>query len=210
MRVQQEKRCGAVAIVCLGDSLTYGYGVAAGEGWVERLAAQWQMPVVNAGVPGYTTEDMRRCFAQTVLVLQPAAVYVMGGTNDLFGGEAVDSIMENVAAMTNMARQAAVVPVLLAPPPVWADSPNKTWFTDCDYHHVNRKLLLLEETLQAYGAATHCTVVSTRAALLKLQDEEGYLPDNIHLRSVAYAALAAYIGQSTAHVWRSLAGGGDG
>lgn len=42
-------------VACLGDSTTFGWGVEEDEAWPARLAARLGRPVLNGGVPGYTT-----------------------------------------------------------------------------------------------------------------------------------------------------------
>ena len=43
------------AILCLGDSTTFGWGVEEAEAWPARLSALLGRAVVNGGVPGYST-----------------------------------------------------------------------------------------------------------------------------------------------------------
>src|SRR3989338_7880852 len=47
-------------IICFGDSLTEGYGVAAGRDFPSLLAKGLQQDVINAGVSGDTTTDALR------------------------------------------------------------------------------------------------------------------------------------------------------
>ena len=58
---------GELRVLCLGDSLTFGYGVAAEETWPDALrgllAERLGRPVItgNAAVPGYGTVEQARC-----------------------------------------------------------------------------------------------------------------------------------------------------
>lgn len=45
------------AVLCLGDSTTFGWGVAESEAWPAVLAALLGRPVTNGGVPGYSTHQ---------------------------------------------------------------------------------------------------------------------------------------------------------
>lgn len=51
-------------IVCLGDSLTYGYGVPRKDGWVSLAAQATGHTLVNKGVSGDTTGGMLARFAR--------------------------------------------------------------------------------------------------------------------------------------------------
>jgi acyl-CoA thioesterase-1 len=74
---------GERVLVCLGDSLTAGYGVDEGEAYPALLqrSLQPQWRVVNAGVSGDTSADgLKRL--DWVLRSQPDAVFVALGAND--------------------------------------------------------------------------------------------------------------------------------
>lgn len=61
------------ATLCLGDSTTFGWGVAEGEAWPARLEARAGAPVTNAGVPGYTTHQGRQTLT-AALATKPSRV----------------------------------------------------------------------------------------------------------------------------------------
>ncbi len=76
-------------IVCLGDSITRGYGLPAGHAWPALLEAAlhesregaiWS--VVNAGVPGDTILQGLARMERDVLIHRPAVVFVAFGLND--------------------------------------------------------------------------------------------------------------------------------
>jgi acyl-CoA thioesterase-1 len=73
-------------IVCLGDSLTAGYGTEPGQAYPDFLQAElnhegYSYRVVNAGVSGNTTKDGLERVDQ-VIALKPALVVVEFGGND--------------------------------------------------------------------------------------------------------------------------------
>lgn len=63
-------------VLAVGDSLTYGEGVAAGETFAARLEAALGVPVVNAGVPGYSTRQAAARAAGLLPRLRPDLVLV--------------------------------------------------------------------------------------------------------------------------------------
>jgi lysophospholipase L1-like esterase len=97
-------------IVMLGDSLTE-------EGDWSRLFADRDM--VNAGFSGYTTEQIARLAGDAVRA-QPAAVFVLSGTNDVFQGYApswtTDRLDELVTAIVTESPGTRIV--LQTVPPV--------------------------------------------------------------------------------------------
>lgn len=67
----------APPLLALGDSLTYGEGVAAGETFPALLEARLGRPVVNAGVPGYSSQQMVGRGRRLVDRLDPPLVLVV-------------------------------------------------------------------------------------------------------------------------------------
>lgn len=74
-------------IVCLGDSLTYGFPYGPGVSWVAYVSRICGLSLSNAGVNGNTMEDMAARFDRDVLAKKPATVVILGGSNDAFWGE---------------------------------------------------------------------------------------------------------------------------
>jgi len=119
---------GERVIVALGDSLTAGRGVAAGEAYPARLQERlrregYHYRVVNAGVSGDTTAGgIRR--VDWVLRANPEIVIVALGANDGLRGQPVGAMRDNLARIVERL-QAAGARVLLAGmrvPPNYGDS----------------------------------------------------------------------------------------
>ncbi|HUT52500.1 MAG TPA: GDSL-type esterase/lipase family protein [bacterium] len=77
----------ASVILCLGDSHTYGAGVAADEAYPARLQAMlaakgYRVNVVNLGAPGTNTSEIRRRLPQWLASYHPAAVIVLASVNN--------------------------------------------------------------------------------------------------------------------------------
>lgn len=105
-------------LLVFGDSLSAGYGLDAGRGWVallqQRLQAQalpWQ--VVNASVSGETTAGGRARLDATLMHFQPAVVVLELGGNDGLRGQPVASMQANLAAMIAQIRAKGAQPLLL-------------------------------------------------------------------------------------------------
>jgi lysophospholipase L1-like esterase len=88
---------GALRVVAIGSSSTFGYGVAADEAWPAQLRTALlrrspgrEIVVVNAGVPGGTAERLRFFLEGVVLGLRPDLVVIDLGFNDHTYGGAVD------------------------------------------------------------------------------------------------------------------------
>ena len=74
-------------ILCLGDSLTYGFGLPRGLVWTALCAAQTGAELLGRGVNGNTTGGMLAVLPDLLVREHPDAVLLMGGTNDIaYGG----------------------------------------------------------------------------------------------------------------------------
>lgn len=85
------KPANVVRVLCLGDSTTYGLGVAEPDSWPRRLEALLnerppagsRIEVVNAGVPAFNTDDALAWFHAIADRVEPDAVLLGWFANDL-------------------------------------------------------------------------------------------------------------------------------
>ena len=73
-------------IICFGDSLTFGTGAPPGASYPAQLAEMIGRPVINAGLPGDTTDGALRRLERDVLAKSPRIVLITLGGNDLRKG----------------------------------------------------------------------------------------------------------------------------
>ncbi|MFN3543663.1 MAG: arylesterase [Thiobacillus sp.] len=111
----------ACTVLIVGDSLSSGYGLAPGKGWVELLDARLQQRapgwrVVNASISGDTTQN-------GVLRLQPAldrhrpqGVLIELGGNDALRGAPPAIIKQNLQTMIRQAQATGAWVALLEAP----------------------------------------------------------------------------------------------
>jgi lysophospholipase L1-like esterase len=124
-RVWRERRSGWAervdhdqnAVVFLGDSIT--------QGWGERLASAFPgVKVANRGISGDTTRGVLLRLEEDVLVLDPAAVVLLIGTNDLEEGATPEIITGNLELiLAAFERHDPRMPIVLCQ--VFPSSPDK-------------------------------------------------------------------------------------
>ncbi|MEN6460799.1 MAG: SGNH/GDSL hydrolase family protein [Syntrophomonas sp.] len=90
-------------IVCLGDSITYGFPFGPTFSWVQMLSEVIDAEVINKGINGNTTTDMMERFDRAVLRNEPTHVLIMGGINDVLCRESFDRITWNLRLMAEKA-----------------------------------------------------------------------------------------------------------
>ena len=114
----------AINILVLGDSLSAGYGLEAGKGWVDLLRESvcsevTGCQVINASISGDTTGGGRARLASLLDQHQPDVLIVELGGNDGLRGYPLESIRLNLATIieTGLAGHAQVLLVGMRIPP---------------------------------------------------------------------------------------------
>lgn len=102
-------------IVCLGDSITWGFPWGPSVSWVAMLQKQMDAEFINKGINGNTTSDMLRRFERAVIDQQPTHVIIMGGINDVICAESFDRISWNIREMVEKAEEAGINVILGQP-----------------------------------------------------------------------------------------------
>ncbi len=83
-------------IICFGDSITFGYGVNPGEDYPTALAKMVNLPVINAGIDGDTTNEALKRIATDVFKKEPLLVIVEFGGNDFLEKIPLEQTVNNV------------------------------------------------------------------------------------------------------------------
>ena len=101
----------APVLLVVGDSVSAGYGLSGGQGWVEllvkKLAADgYKYRVVNASISGDTTAGGRVRLPALLAQHKPAVVIVELGGNDALRGGKLATTRENLDAMVAVSQAA--------------------------------------------------------------------------------------------------------
>ncbi len=168
-------------VVFYGDSITEGWGANGAPFFPGK-------PYVNRGISGQTTAQMLLRFRQDVIELDPAAVVILAGTNDLAGntGYATLAMIEdNLRSMTELAQAHDIRVVLSSVLPV-ADYPWRPGVRPA------AKVRALNAWLRDYAQARGVTYLDYHAAM---SNAEGGLDarlaaDGVHPTPAGYAVMA--------------------
>lgn len=127
-------------IVCIGDSLTYGYGVKQENVWHNLLKRNTGFRVLNRGVNGDGISGVRRRFDRDVVNERPDICFMMIGTNDLIEGAGIERIAGVVEELKTKAVRAGIEFVFLIPPYILEEDAKLEWNLQGDYSGANKKL----------------------------------------------------------------------
>ena len=99
----------ARTILVFGDSLSAGYGLPSGSGWVNLLEQRLKRErldyaVVNASISGETTLGGRNRIVSALAEHQPSVVVVQLGANDGLRGNSIEETRRNLIAIVEASR----------------------------------------------------------------------------------------------------------
>lgn len=169
---------GEARVVFLGDSITEGWDMA------DFFPGK---PYVNRGISGQTTPQILLRFRQDVIALQPKAVVILAGTNDIAentGPITIAAIEDNLMSMAELARANGIRVVLSSVLPAAA-----YWWQP----HIQpaEKILALNTWMKEYAEKEgfvfldyYSTTVNTKRGL---KDE--LTTDGVHPNRAGYALM---------------------
>ncbi len=102
-------------IICLGDSLTYGYGVWSSQCWVTRLAEATGIRCLNFGTNGDTSGYMLDRARRHIIPDKAEAgdiIIIMGGANDVLMYGADENDAANIINIADLAKSKGCTPVI--------------------------------------------------------------------------------------------------
>ncbi|HAQ42222.1 MAG TPA: arylesterase [Clostridiales bacterium] len=127
-------------IVCLGDSLTYGFGVRRSRSWTKLAQEKSGMEIINEGICGDTSGGMLSRFQSAVSSQNPELVLIMGGVNDLIVGADLGTVKSNIMAMTHQAIAKYITPVIGIPTKIDLENVRQDWAGFSDFNRVAEEL----------------------------------------------------------------------
>lgn len=172
-----------------GENRVVFYGNSITDAWSQYFAAMFPgKPYIGRGISGQTTPQMLVRFHQDVAALQPKVVVILAGTNDIAGNtgpSTLEMIEDNLAAMTELAKQHHIRVVLSSVLPVF-DYPWKPGLEPA------AKIIALNAWMKRYAAAVGETYLDYYTAMA---DARGGLPaavsrDGVHPNEAGYRMMA--------------------
>lgn len=168
-----------IKVVCLGDSITWGFPYGPEYSWVSMLEGILDAEFINEGVNGNTTDDMLRRFYRCVIRNEPTHLVILGGANDVMWQESIDRIVRNLQTMVEKAR-AEGIKVIMATP------------TAINHREVERRLSRLRSWIKGYARENSLPVIDFAAAYFDADGRiraELLLLDGAHPNKDGYRAM---------------------
>ena len=164
------------------------YGNSITDGWGRSSPFFPGKPYVNRGISGQTTPQMLLRFRQDVVALEPAAVVILAGTNDIAGNtgpSTAEMTEDNFMSMVEIAKANHIAVVLASILPA-SDYPWKPGLAP------GPKIAALNTWMKAYAAKNHVVYLDYYSAMVN--ESLGLSPDlatdGVHPTPAGYAIMA--------------------
>ena len=101
-------------LLVLGDSLSAGYGINQGSGWVDLLRYDWKdrHQIINGSISGDTTGGGLNRLPLLLEKFSPDYVLLELGGNDGLRGQPLSLMKNNLLSMIKLCRDAGAEPIL--------------------------------------------------------------------------------------------------
>lgn len=173
----------SIKVVCLGDSITWGFPFGTEYSWVKMLNDIHRGEFINQGINGNTTSDMLRRFDRSVLQYNPSHVVIMGGINDVILRESFDRISLNLKTMAQRAQDAGIKVIFGTP-------------TAFDDPQTERLLKRIRDWIKDYALQNNIRIIDFAGAFFNSDGNmrlELLLPDGGHPTKEGYQAIFTQI-----------------
>lgn len=127
-------------VICIGDSITVGYGVNTEYSWFELLKNSNDNMFINKGINGDTTFGVLSRYYKDVTLNNPTDVLILVGTNDFLLNRSLKNTMENLLLIINETLENNINPIVGIPMKIEINLASKIWTTDLNYASVNNNL----------------------------------------------------------------------
>ena len=188
-----------IVIVALGDSTTAGTPgwksprevPPSGRGDVTSQYSYWLMQahpewtVLNHGIDGERSDEIRARFEPDVIEQSPRAVVIIAGVNDVYQGREPQQVIDQLAAMYDRARQSRIAVVAGTIVPYNTARPEQ----NARMHEINQWIRAFTLT------SDHVEFADTRAAVAASNNGDLLYesPDNLHPSPAGYRRMAETI-----------------
>jgi len=179
-------------IVCIGDSLTYGYRVRRSKTWINLAQEELNIKIENKGISGDTTGGMLARFREDVISKKPKIVFIMGGTNDIITGADLGVPQSNIMAMVHQARGNMIKPIIGLPTKIDVENVVEEWSIFADYKEISKKVDKYNKWLKRFSRAFEIDYIDFNTSINRLSEKKVhsiYL-DGLHFNDKGHELMA--------------------
>lgn len=183
-------------MICIGDSLTYGYGVRRTQCWTTLASEMSGWTLRNCGICGDTTGGMlvrmREYLQKEPDGSEGRCFLLMGGCNDVFFSGSSVSAKENMAAMTHQLFSLGEMPLIAIGPGIAGSSYPSAWSALVDFPEAAEEIMRYYDWLERFCNSFGVRMIDFRRDFRSAEGEpraELYL-DGLHLNAEGHRVMA--------------------
>lgn len=184
---------GQTDLVCLGDSIVYGYGVHPRYAWPRVVSERLGIHVLNRGENGDTSAGMRARFNCDVIWNHPKEVFVMAGANDILMGTPLVRTCENMERMIEKALTSDIRPIVGIPIQVDGEMLKLCWYSYFSIEETMNLFRKYREWLIGFCTQKKIPYVDFQKKYPEYLERAGvsrWYQDGVHPTKEGYMALA--------------------
>ena len=187
------------SMICIGDSLTYGYGVRRAQCWTTLACGMSGWTLHNHGICGDTTGGMlvrlREILREERGRSDERCFLLMGGCNDIFFSGSSTGARENMAAMAHQLFAQGEMPLVAVGPGIAEGGYPSAWTELVDFPEAAEEITRYYDWLERFCDAFGVRMIDFRG---DFRDAEGrprtelYL-DGLHLNADGHRVMAGRV-----------------
>lgn len=168
-------------IVCIGDSLTYGFGVLKSKTWTTLSKDELGIEIINEGINGDTTGGMISRFNDGVITRKPDIVFIMGGPNDLIAGADLGVVQANIMSMVHQALSKLIMPIVGIPPKMDLENIRNDWALFADFNKIAVELEQYQSWIKKFSKTFNIKYIDFYSEIDNLTKSSNLYLDGLHL-----------------------------
>lgn len=180
--------------ICIGDSLTFGYGVNTNEPWVSLLKSSFhENIIINRGVNGDTSSGVLSRFYNHVITERADKVIITIGSNDFLMGLSVDYVLDNLKLLIKESLENGIEPIVGIEPMIDGELAKEYWCSYLDYSVINSKISLYHKKVLDYCHDKDIPVVDFYDLFLGIKDAKNPISifiDGLHPNKEIHKLMA--------------------
>lgn len=168
-------------ILCIGDSLTYGFGVQRSKIWTNLSKNKLDIEIINEGINGDTTGGMLSRFNDALSREKPSIVFIMGGVNDLIAGASLGTVQANIMSMAHQALSKLIMPIVGIPIRMNLKNIRSDWDSFADFNRIASELELYKSWIKKLSKTFNVKYIDFDSGIDNLSQTSGLYLDGLHL-----------------------------
>lgn len=182
-----------VDLVCLGDSVVYGYGANRKYAWPYLASQILGIDILNKGENGDTADGMNVRFVEDVVFNRPKEVFIMAGANDILMGIPQAHTRESMDMMIQKARRSDIPVIIGIPLQIDGEMLKNGWFSFYSIEYTMELFTGYREWLLEYCAKRQIPVIDFQKKFPEYLARAGVscgFQDGVHPTQEGYKVMA--------------------